>query len=128
VSKTAKIILIVALVLIITMGAWFWFKSKPTNINQTTEPSGKLPNAVPPPPGSTESFPLAKGMSGMNVKRLQTALNWIKPANKLELDGNFGSQTLAALYTSVPTTLSVQPISEANFNAIIKMGNQAKGL
>lgn len=123
-NRTKILIIVVALV-IVALVYWIFFKKqevKPSVIDS----GGSITPAKTPSPVTTESFPLSQGMQGMNVKRLQTALNWIKPSNNLQTDGVFGSQTVSALYRTVPTTLSRQPITEANFNQIIALGNKAK--
>jgi hypothetical protein len=107
---------------------WYFFKPKAENPAAVTNPGGGINPASQPPAASTESFPLTLGMQGMNVKRLQTALNWIRPANNLQLDGVLGSKTIGALYATVSSTLSQQPISENAFNQIIALGNRAKGV
>lgn len=122
-SKSTKIILIAVIVIILLIAAYFWF-TKPKNADLPSSITGANPEPLPPA-FSNESFPLNMGMQGENVRRLQVALNWIKPTNKIDEDGKFGAQTRGKMLTSLNTSLSVLPVTESNFNAIIKLGNNA---
>lgn len=126
-STKAKIIIVVVLVTVAALVYYFLFK--PKDESEVIDANG---NIKPQTPGAVvtvanDNFPLVQGMQGDNVRRLQMALNYIKPSNPLIVDGSWGSQTSGKLYTSVSTTLSQTPLSETNFNQIIALGNRAKG-
>jgi len=124
---TKKIIIISAVLALIAAVMYFLFR-KPTETQPVIDSAGKLTKAdAGVTENNTENFPLSQGMEGPNIKRLQTALNWIAPANKIDVDGQFGSFTYGKLLRTVDTTLSRTPITEQNFNTIIALGNQAKG-
>lgn len=122
-SRVTKILLIAVIVIILLVAAYFWF-TKPKSTELPSSITGSTPEPLPSA-FSNEQFPLNLGMQGENVRRLQVALNWIKPVNKIDEDGKFGAQTRGKLLTSVSTSLSVLPVTESNFNAIIKLGNDA---
>jgi lysozyme family protein len=128
-STKAKIILIVVLIVAIGLVYYFFFNKKAEDQTAITDTNG---NIKPQTPGTTvavqnDNFPLTQGMQGQNVKRLQTALNYIKPTNPVKVDGVFGSQTFGKLVTTVSAYLSNTPITETNFNQIIALGNRAQG-
>lgn len=126
-SNKVKIIIVVVLILVAAIVYYLFFNKKDENL--IVDATGKIttPDTSKPVIVQNDNFPLERGMQGNNIARLQTALNFIKPSNPLLVDGVFGSQTTAKLYTTVPATLSKQPITEQQFNQIIAMGNRAQG-
>lgn len=124
-TKRTKItIAIVALVILIVVGYFLFRKKKvaetPAVANNTPGTTSSTPTYV------SDTFPFTVGSQGENVRRLQTALNFINPTNPLATDGVFGSMTRIKLLTTVASNLSVLPMPEANLNAIIKQGNNAQ--
>lgn len=121
-TKYTKIGLIVLLVIVLiyTIYKFTRKKSLPQQVTaQAPQPS------TPAAPTASEAFPLNVGMQGINVKRLQTALNYIYPNNPIPTDGVWGSITTGKLYLTVPTSIAILPLSETSFNKIIAMGNSA---
>lgn len=123
-NKNLKIaLIIVATAIVIYFAYRYFFKKEETAVLDT---DGKITKADAGKENATDqNFPLDKGMIGPNIRRLQTALNFIKPTNNLQVDGNFGSKTYAAFVTTLPTYLTALPIDEQKFNDIIKLGNAA---
>ena len=121
-SKKAKIFLWILAGLLVVVILYFVFRKPkaPAQANSTITPADPTPKVV-----QNDNFPLDVGSQGKNVQRLQIALNRIKPTDKLVEDGVFGSKTRVKLLTSLPTTLSMLPMTEKQLNAIIKMGNDA---
>lgn len=120
-SKRAKIISIVVALLIVGLVLYFLFrkpKALPTVI--APEPVKGAPAVV-----ETDQFPFDEGSRGDNVRRLQVALNRIKPSDKIIEDGVFGPTTRTKLLTTVSTYLSQRPISEAQLIEIIRIGNRS---
>jgi hypothetical protein len=120
---TQKKIIIAVLVIALAVIMYFVFFRKPAKkvdaVFSEPKPDGRVIIL------DNNNFPLNVGSRGENVKSLQTALNFIEPANKLTLDGVFGPQTRIKLLRTVHSSLAVLPMSKSNLNSIIKLGNDA---
>lgn len=132
--KTGKKILIIVIALIlIAVIAYFIFFRKPKQDNTVVSGSpSPTPNPVPSPSGSTtvggpvSAFPLKKGSTGENVRRLQIALNLIdKNGTDISQDGIYGNQTYDKILTVLPTNAYNVggEITETQLNKIIALGN-----
>lgn len=67
-----------------------------------------------------ESFPIAKGMKGTNVKAIQTILNELYSASpKLVVDGCFGTKTETALNKAIGR----KTLTQTDYNSLAKAGN-----
>ena len=119
-----KIIIGIAIILILAAIAYFIFKPKKENKEDEKpilNPDGIKVSQV------GETFPLKSGANGENTKRLQTALNRIKPASPITVDGIFGNQTRIKIITTLSTGMyNVGPeVTESQLNNIIALGNRS---
>jgi len=121
-SKKTKILVIVLALVVVALVFYFLFRKQKPSLPVITEAPGATPPATFV---KTDTFPFDLGSRGDNVRRLQVALNRIKPQPKITEDGVFGSETRAKLLTSVSTQLSQLPMSSYQLTEIIKMGNNA---
>lgn len=126
-KRTKIIIIIVAVVLIITV-AYLLFRKKPVTQQATQLPADAFAgaNGFTTPP-ATDAFPLERGDKGQNVRRLQVALNRIKPENKIAEDGIYGNSTYVKLVQSIATSLygPEGSVSENQLNYLIMLGNKS---
>ena len=118
----------IIIVLIIVVVAYFIIKNKKqksTEVLFTNTAEVKNSNALPPI--EMDNFPLKNGSKGANVKRLQIALNRLKPTTKIVEDGYFGNGTRVKIISDLATSLySVGPsITELQLNKLIQLGNNA---
>lgn len=121
-SKKTKILVIVLAFVVVALVFYFLFRKPKAALPEITNTPGTSPAPVLV---KTDTFPFDVGSRGDNVRRMQVALNRIKPQPKITEDGVFGPETRAKLLTSVSTQLSQLPISSAQLTEIIKLGNQA---
>lgn len=113
-----------ALVLLLVLGYYLFKKPKvePGTAAAAVSPTTNTPktaSANTPKPVISDDFPFDVGSQGPNVKRLQNALNLIKPQNKIVESGVFDSATRVKLLLTLPATLSQLPMTKAAFNQII---------
>jgi len=120
-TKKTKIILVVVAILLVAVISYFIFRKKASANTVATIPAADTSNK----PITNDNFPLNVGSQGENVKRLQMALNRIKPTDKLIEDGVFASKTRVKLLLTLPVTLSKLPMDEVQLNAIIKQANNS---
>lgn len=119
-----KIIIGIAIILILSVIAYFIFKKPteaPVNVTPPLNPDGIKQTVV------GETFPLKNGSIGENTKRLQTALNRIKPESPIIVDGIFGDQTRIKVMTTLSTGMynSGPEITDTQLNNIIALGNRS---
>lgn len=126
-STKTKILIVVVILVVAFAVYYFFFKKDDTTTAPIIGAGGAITPADAAKEVSNDNFPINQGMRGPNIRRLQTALNWIDPKNNLTVDGIFGSRTYTALKTTVDVQLSRLPMDEKSFNTIIAMGNRSKG-
>lgn len=124
-SKTVKIILIVLVIIVITVILYFLLRKKPQIVAEQNNNKAATPDNNPIVQYAPDVFPLVPGARGENVKRLQFALNRIRPDQKIAEDGILGNTTKTKLLVTVPSTLSQLPMSEANYTQILILSRQA---
>lgn len=120
-SKRTKIIVLILALVTVALVLYFVFR-KPKSLPDVVTPPA---DAAPAQPVANDSFPFDFGTRGDNVRRMQMALNRIKPSEKITEDGIFGTATRSKLLTSVSTQLSKLPMSRAQWLQIIQLGNNA---
>ena len=101
-STKAKIIIVIAILLILGVIAYFIFFRKPKELPAPTIMPTPLPDLK-----VLDTFPLHIGEQGSNVKRLQMALNRLDTTKKLAdllVDGVFGDKTRTKLMTVLSTS------------------------
>lgn len=119
-----KIIIAIAIILILSVIAYFIFR-KPKEVVEPVitplNPDGIKQTVI------GETFPLKSGVRGENTKRLQMALNKIKPLSPITIDGIFGDQTRLKILTSLSTGIYSQgpEVTESQLNNIITLGNRS---
>lgn len=122
-SKKNILIVIGIVLIIVIISVYIYMKRK-------KEVLPELPPITPPVNNQnqpkSQDFPLNVGSSGVEVKRLQMALNRINKDFKIAEDGNFGNDTKTKLLLSVPVRLSKLPMDSAQLTEIIKIGNSSK--
>ncbi len=121
-----KIIISIAIILILAVIAYFIFRKKEEIVIEAPvlNPDGIKQTVV------GETFPLTSGARGENTKRLQMALNRIKPASPITVDGIFGDETRIKIMTTLSTGMYGQgakgiEISDSQLNNIIALGNRS---
>ena len=123
--STRNKIIVIILALLIAAAAFFLLrKPKVFSPAETPAPADPTSGNGIPRTSVTDSFPLQLGATGPNVRYLQNALNKIRPANKLVVDGVLGSNTRTALLLTVDTKRSAIPVTQTNFNSILAQANK----
>jgi hypothetical protein len=119
--KSKKIYIIIGIVAVITISAYFFFKSKPeTVLDPLPDPSNKGGSKTPEKTVPNFGYPIVNGMQGDIIKRIQKGLNMAFDAG-VKVDGIWGKETTGALLKYLQR---YQITSQADATAILKTLNE----